>query len=79
MADKKRPPNPLLTTSDSTPPKRWNIVRDGSRYAVRYASNAMCFVYGYHFRDTTKMIPAGIKKAHVRKWTNTVCPVGVES
>lgn len=32
---KKTAAKPVAVTSDSTPPKRWNIVRDGSRYAVR--------------------------------------------
>lgn len=31
-----------------------------------YTSYVIRFVLGYHFRDLTKMVPVGIKKAHVR-------------
>ena len=75
---KKTATKPVATTSDSTPPKRWNIVRDGSRYAVW--DNAQCYVFRIWLstcrcrQDDT----GGHKKSpRVRKWTITVVRSGL--
>lgn len=76
---KKTAAKSVALTSDSTPPKRWNIVRNGSRYT--FWNNVQCYVFRIWLplSQCRENDTDGHKKSpHVRKWTNTVCPVGVE-